>query len=110
MYDQIEENQGEVQVIFISVDPERDSIETLKEYVPYFHNDFIGLTGSDEELKHVAEIFNIAYFKENSETDTDYLMSHPTSVYLINREGKLILKYPHNSKPDFLVQDIKKLL
>ena len=99
-----------MQVIFISIDPERDNLEKLKEYVPYFHNDFIGLTGNDEELKNVAEIFNIVYFKENSDSETDYLMSHPTSVYLINREGRLILKYPHNSKPEFLVQDIKKLL
>ena len=110
VYNQLESNQDEIQVLFISVDPDRDSTEKLKSYIPYFHKDFIGLTGSDEELSQVADNFNIVYFKEDSDANADYLMSHPTSVYLINRDGKLILKYPHNSKPEYLVQDIKKLL
>ena len=78
--------------------------------MPYFHKDFIGLTGTDEELNQVADIFGIVYFKEPSDNKNDYLMSHPTSIYLINRDGKLILKYPHNSKPEYLVEDINKLL
>ena len=110
VYNQLETNQDDIQVLFVSVDPDRDSIEKLKNYIPFFHKDFIGLTGSDEELSRVADIFNIVYFKEDSEANADYLMSHPTSVYLINRDGKLILKYPHNSKPEYYVEDIKKLL
>ena len=110
VYSKLSPNQEDIQVLFISVDPERDDMDRLKNYVPYFHKDFIGLTGSDEELEQVADIFNIVYFKENGETKSDYLMSHPTSVYLINRDGKLILKYPYNSKPEFLVEDIKRLL
>jgi len=109
-YNQLDKNQDDIQVLFISIDPDRDDRKKLKKYVPFFHNDFIGLTGDDEELNKVAETFNIVYFKENGDTDGDYLMSHPTSVYLINRDGMLILKYPYNSKPENLVQDIKKLL
>lgn len=110
VYNQLDNNKEDIQVIFVSIDPERDDREKLKNYVPYFHKDFIGLTGTDNELRQVAEIFNIVYFKEKSDQSADYLMSHPTSVYLINRDGKLILKYPHNSKSEYLVQDIKKLL
>lgn len=110
VYSDLSADQDDIQVLFVSVDPERDDKEKLKNYVPFFHKDFLGLTGTDEELSQIADIFNIVYFKEESGTNPDYLMSHPTSIYLIDRSGKLILKYPHNSKPEYLVQDIERLL
>ncbi len=109
VYNSLGSNHDDLQVLFISIDPERDNADKLKDYVPFFHNDFIGLTGTVEELKRVADIFKVAYFKED-EHETDYLMSHPTSIYLINRNNKLILKYPHSSTPKSMVQDIKKIL
>ena len=110
VYKKLGQNQNEVQVLFVSVDPDRDSLSKLKEYVPYFHDDFIGLTGSEEQLNKISEAFNIVYFKEGINKDKEYLMSHPTSIYLIDKQGKLILKYPHSSKPEFLVSDIESLL
>ena len=110
VYKKLGQNQNEVQVLFVSVDPERDSLSKLKKYVPYFHDDFIGLTGNEEQLNKLSEAFNIVYFKEGINKDNDYLMSHPTSIYLIDKQGKLILKYPHSSKPEFLVSDIENLL
>jgi len=110
IYSKLDENQDEVQVLFVSVDPDRDNPGKLEEYVKFFNNDFIGLTGTEDRLKEVSDIFNIFYFKEGVNTDKDYLMSHPTSIYLIDREGKLILKYPHNTKQEFIVEDLKRLL
>lgn len=110
IYSRLDEKQDDVQVLFISVDPERDNPEKLDEYVNFFNDDFIGLSGNEEELNEVSDIFNIFYFKEGVNTDKDYLMSHPTSIYLIDREGKLILKYPHNTKQEFVVEDLKRLL
>ena len=110
IYSKLDSNRDDVKVVFISVDPERDEPEKLEEYVSFFNEDFIGLTGSEEELKEVSDVFNIFYFKEGVNTDKDYLMSHPTSIYLIDQEGKLILKYPHNTKQEFIVEDLKRLL
>ena len=110
IYNDLGPEQENVQVLFVSIDPERDSIEKLKHYVPFFHKDFIGLTGSDEDLNKVADSFNFVFFKEGVNPGNDYLMSHPTSIYLINEEGKLILKYPHSSKREFLLSDINNLL
>lgn len=110
IYSKLDSSRDDVQVVFISVDPDRDNPEKLGEYVKYFNDDFIGLTGDEEQLKEVSDIFNIFYFKEGIETEKDYLMSHPTSIYVIDREGKLILKYPHNTKQDFVVEDLKRLL
>lgn len=110
IYSKLGEDQDDVEVVFISVDPERDEPGKLEEYVSFFNEDFIGLTGSDEELKEVSDIFNIFYFKEGINNEKDYLMSHPTSIYLIDQQGKLILKYPHNTKQEFIVEDLKRLL
>ena len=110
IYSKLDSNRDDVKVVFISVDPERDEPGKLEEYVSFFNEDFIGLTGSEEELKEVSDVFNIFYFKEGVNTDKDYLMSHPTSIYLIDQEGKLILKYPHNTKQEFIVEDLKRLL
>lgn len=110
IYSKLDEKQDDVQVVFISIDPDRDNPEKLDEYVNFFNDDFIGLTGTEDQLKEVSDIFNIFYFKEGVNTDKDYLMSHPTSIYLIDREGKLILKYPHNTKQEFVVEDLKRLL
>lgn len=110
VYTKMEDRQDEIQVVFISVDPERDNLNKLGDYVSYFHKDFIGLTGSEEQLKEVSNIFNIFYFKEGVNSKKDYLMSHPTSIYLIDREGKLILKYPHNTKQEFIIEDLNRLL
>ena len=110
IYSKLDSNRDDVKVVFISVDPERDEPEKLEEYVSFFNEDFIGLTGSEEELKEVSDVFNIFYFKEGVNTDKDYLMSHPTSIYLIDQEGKLILKYPHNTRQEFIVEDLKRLL
>ena len=110
IYSKLDSDRDDVKVVFISVDPERDEPGKLEEYVSFFNEDFIGLTGSEEELKEVSDVFNIFYFKEGVNTDKDYLMSHPTSIYLIDQEGKLILKYPHNTKQEFIVEDLKRLL
>jgi len=110
IYSELDDKQDDVQVVFISVDPERDNPGKLEEYVNFFNNDFVGLTGTDDQLKKVSDVFNIFYFKEGIDADKDYLMSHPTSIYLIDREGKLILKYPHNTKQEYIVEDLKRLL
>jgi len=110
IYSELDDKQDDVQVVFISIDPERDKAGKLDEYVKFFNNDFVGLTGTDDQLKKVSDVFNIFYFKEGIDADKDYLMSHPTSIYLIDREGKLILKYPHNTKQEYIVEDLKRLL
>ena len=110
----LQEDEAPEQALIRELDEELEvkiSIDKkLDEYVSFFNDDFIGLTGTEEQLKEVSDIFNIFYFKEGVNTDKDYLMSHPTSIYLIDRDGKLILKYPHNTKQEFVVEDLKRLL
>jgi len=112
-------DQGkEIQVLFITVDPERDIPEKLKSYVPYFHKDFIGLTGSREEIDKVVKDYGAFYFIHSdaygrSEHDTweSYQLTHTTNISLIDRKGRMVLYYPYNMwDVDGISEDIRSLL
>ncbi len=112
VYSELGSDRADLRFLFISIDPGRDSIQKLKSHLSGFHHEFIGLTGTDEELSKVAKTFSAAYFKEedgNNPTD-DYLMNHPTSIYLISRDSKLISRYSHSSSVKSLVRDIRERL
>lgn len=111
VYNELGSDRADLRVLFISIDPGRDSIQKLKSHLPVFHHEFIGLTGTDEELSRVAKMFSVAYFKEDDGINpTDYLMNHPTSIFLISRDSKLISRYSHNSSVESLVQGIREHL
>ncbi len=93
-------NAENVQVIFISVDPERDTPETLAEYTAYFHKDFIGLTGSREQIEQLARIIGIAYVHGEKNASGGYLVDHTASIFLISpvREWTGIFSAPHDAE------------
>lgn len=89
------------QIIFLSIDPERDSAAILKPYVSYFNSDFIGLTGSLDEVKKFSRELNAVFRKSAGASgdisNDDYLMDHSSALMLINPQGNLqaILTAPH---------------
>ena len=109
---------NDVQVLFITVDPERDTAPRLAEYVPYFHKDFIGLTGTQEEIDAVAEDYTVTIVKHPAvygrgrfDTWDRYLMTHTNTIHLVDKNGRLFLTYPHHQHDSKLIaDDIKKLL
>ena len=89
------------QVFFVSVDPERDKVETLTEYVQYFDTDFIAVTGDEKLIKAFTLQMSVVYMKMPAEDDTgDYIVDHSAALLLINPEGKLVAFFnsPHNPK------------
>ena len=88
-----------MQVIFVSVDPERDKPKSLAKYVKYFNKDFIAVTAHTEKLKNFAKQFSAAYIKEKSDTLGDYLMSHTSSVFLVDPKVRLVASFspPHDA-------------
>lgn len=89
------------QVVFISVDPERDTPEKLSEYVAYFNPEFIGVTGSDEQLRPLTMQLGIAYQVAEHEPGAErYDVFHTASVMIINPDGKLfgVFPAPHNAE------------
>ena len=87
------QNKGkaeDLQTIFVSVDPERDTPDQLDEYVRYFNPDFIGLGGTQDQVNSIIEQLGIAYFYGNKNDSGEYDVDHTASVFLIDPKGRLI--------------------
>jgi protein SCO1/2 len=104
-------DRDKVQVLFVTVDPERDTQAEMKKYVTFFNKDFIGLTGTPEEIKNVSDSYHAFYMKEGTGSEPGYLMGHTSSVYLINPDGRIVLRYPQN-KMDLkeIAKDVERIL
>lgn len=99
-----------VQVLFITVDPERDTQELLAQYVPAFNPTFIGLYGTPEQTEATATEYRMYYRKEPGQTPGDYTVDHSVGSYIYDRSGKLRLNASYGQAVDALVHDIKLLL
>jgi len=95
-----------VQPVFITIDPERDRPEQLKQYVSAFHPRLIGLTGSSEEIKQVAEKYLIIYDKREDESSSEYLMDHSRQAYLFGPEGEPITLLSYDRTPQHIADEI----
>lgn len=105
------EARNRIQVVFISVDPERDTPDKVSQYAEYFNEDFIGLTGTPEEIKQVAKAYKVFYQKVKNDGSEGYLVDHTALIYLITKDEKIKLIYSvSKQKPELMAKDIKKLL
>jgi len=111
VYEKLGDKKDRVAVVFISVDPERDTPEVVSEYAKYFNPEFIGLTGTPEEIKEVAKHYMVYYEKVKKTGENDYLVDHTANIYLITKDEKIKLIYsPKSQKPDWIAKDIEKIL
>ena len=100
-----------VQVLFVTVDPERDSASILKQYVPAFDSRFLGLRPADEAaLEKVAKDFKIYYKKVPGMTPASYTMDHTAGSYAFDPQGQLRLYIKHAQGAETLAHDLKELL
>jgi len=100
-----------VQVLFVTVDPERDTAEILKQYVPAFDPRFLGLRPADEAaLERVTKDFKIYYKKVPGTKPGSYTMDHTAGSYAFDPEGRLRLYIKHAQGPETLAHDLKELL
>ena len=102
--------QSEIEILYIDVDPERDTLVSIKKYLDYFREGIIPLTGSQDELKQVASLFSASFSKIPIDSDMKYTIDHTTSVYVVDREGMYVDKIPHGIPIEVFVQYIKKHL
>ncbi len=100
----------EVQVLFVTVDPQRDTQEALAQFVPSFDKRFIGLRGSLQETAETTGNFKIFYSKIEGKTKNDYTIDHSAGMYMFDKEGKIRLYLAYAMKPADIVSDIKRLL
>jgi protein SCO1 len=103
---------SEIQGVFVSVDPRRDTPELLKEYAAYFNSKFIGVTGSPTELdafsRQMSALFTI-HPKEAGKPDDVYLVSHNSTIFLVDPQGRLHGRFPPPQDPQEIAEAFTKI-
>lgn len=116
--DKLGSSAGQITPIFVSVDPKRDTPNRLKSYLSAFdakprsaRPDFVGLTGSDEDIAKAANAYRVyyrAHLDGQTEDGANYSVDHTTEVYLMDRAGKFVAYYSEGISPDEMAADLKK--
>lgn len=104
------EQSKDVQVLFVTVDPERDTQELLQQYVPAFHPSFLGLRGDLAATDAVAKEFKVFHAKVAGKTPETYTMDHTAASFVFDKEGKVRLYVRPGQGPEAIASDIKQLL
>ena len=99
-----------VQVLFVSLDPERDSAERLKDFVPWFHPSFIGLRGDAAQTRAVAEEFRVFSARREVGSQLGYLLDHSAGAYVYDPAGRLRLYVRDGAHAEEIAADIRLLL
>lgn len=100
----------ELQVLFVTLDPERDTQEVLAQYVPSFDKRFIGLFGTQEQTAKATADFKIFASRVENSGRSGYTIDHSAGVYIYDKTGKIRLYVAYGEKPQVIAADIKKLL
>jgi protein SCO1/2 len=100
----------DIQVIFVSVDTQRDTPERLTEYVTHFDERFIGVTGTAEEILTVSSLYGIYFEAQPASEDGSYLVDHTATILVIDRSGSLKLVLPYNISPEDVAADLREIL
>ncbi len=103
--------RARVQVLFVSVDPERDSVERLKEYTAYFHPDILGVTGSEAEVAAAAKAYGAAYRRsEGADSAMGYVVDHSAYTYVVDPKGALVARLDHATPSEEIAAMIRARL
>jgi protein SCO1/2 len=108
--DKLGELGNDVQPLFITLDPERDTPKVLARYVPMFHPRLIGLTGTPEQIRAVADSYMAYYAKYVPSNGGVYLIDHTGLIYLMGRSGEYLGFFPPGTSNDRMVEIIRQHL
>ena len=99
----------QLNVVFITVDPERDNVDAMAEYVGYFHPAIRGWTGPEEQIALAVEGFRATYEKVPTDSG-DYTMNHTASVFLFDAEGRFVTTIDYHEPREFAVPKIRRAM
>jgi len=100
----------DVAVLMITVDPERDTPQQMAEYVAHFNPDFVGLSGTPEEIAAAATPFGIYYEKRDDDGIGSYTVDHTATITVLDRDGRMRLVFPFETTPEEIASDLGALL
>lgn len=101
------EELARTQGLFISVDPERDTLEKLKEYGTFFHANILGLTGTPEAIAETAKKYGASYRRQDTGSAGGYVVDHSSSTYVVDPDGKLVATLQHGTSPAEVAKAIR---
>ena len=104
------EQANEVDVLFVTVDPERDLPARLKEYLAFFDPTFVGLSGTDAQIDAIKLPWGVLGAKQPADANGQYLVDHTTSLYAIDPDGNLRLVWGYGTSPEDIAEDIEHIL
>ncbi len=99
-----------IKVLFVTVDPKRDTAEHLEKYLAFFHPNMVGLTGSTQEIKKAASMYDVEFFIEDNKTDDAYEVVHSSFLFLLDGDGKVSDMMSHHTKPSDIAIALRKWL
>ena len=108
--EKLDDQAAQVQVLFVTVDPQRDTPERVQEYVDHFNPNFIGLSGSEAELAKMWNDYGVFREVVEGTSAAGYLVNHTARVTLIDRQGNLRVSFPFDTPVEDIVHDLKLLL
>jgi len=108
--DELGELGEEVQPLFVTVDPVRDTVEYLADYVPSFHPRLVGLTGSDEQIHAAARAYRVYYRLNEPDEDGNYLVDHTSYIYFMDPDGDYLTHFVFGQGPEKMAEIIRKHL
>ena len=109
LVDETGEIPEDMQVVFISVDPERDTTEKLADYITYFNKDFIATTSSKAVIDKVAQQFGAGYIMEAETAAGVYNVSHTSAIFLVDPYGRLVASFSQPHQPTTITTQYKKI-
>lgn len=104
------EEVDDVQGLFISLDPERDTEEKLQQYASYFHENFKGITGTPEQLQKVTRQYGTYFTKVAGSSELNYLIDHTSVTFIIGKDGKFVASKSHGATAEKIVEGIRTAL
>lgn len=109
--DLLGEDADEVVPLFVTIDPERDTVEAMSTYLSYFHPGIVGLTGTPEEIQAAAKAYRVYYAKaEDPGSEGGYTMNHTALVYLMDRDGTYLRHFSQNATEEDMAAAIRAAL
>jgi protein SCO1/2 len=104
------DEQAQLVPLFITVDPERDTVAAVADYVDLFHPALVGLTGTPEQVAAAAAVYRVYYRKAESESTTDYLVDHSSFTYLMDGDNHYLTHFGHDATPEAIAEGIRQQL
>ncbi len=97
--------------LFITIDPQRDTISNLKTYMQNFHPSFTALTGSQDQIDKAIKGYRVYAKKAKPDgTSTEYLLDHSSIVYVMDRQGRFVTSFNHQTEPEVIKQTLRKII